>query len=104
MSTSNAKYAQRARKFSNLGFKFLQPSGDRIIVSKKFLQNPSTSRFNLIGYNYRLNEFSAAIALAQIEKLKKIIYLRRYVSLKMIDEIQRCDFLKEQYIPISKYL
>ncbi len=99
LSTSNAKYAQRARKFSNLGFKFLQPSGDRIIVSKKFLQNPSTSRFNLIGYNYRLNEFSAAIALAQIERLKKIIYLRRYVSLKMINEIKKCNFLIAQFIP-----
>ena len=99
LSTSNAKYAQRARKFSNLGFKFLQPSGDRIIVSKKFLQNPSTSRFNLIGYNYRLNEFSAAIALAQIERLKKIIYLRRYVSLKMIKEIKKCNFLTAQHLP-----
>lgn len=98
ISTSNSELAKRARKFSNLGFKFLQPSGDKIIVSKNSLQNPKTKRFDLIGYNYRLNEFSAAIALAQVERLKKIIYLRRYVSLKMIKIISKCNFLEDQLI------
>lgn len=98
ISTSNSKIAEKARKYSNLGFKFLQPSGDRIVVSKKFLQSPSTSRFSLVGYNYRMNEFSAAIALAQTERIDHFIKLRRYVSLKMLNVINKSHLLKPQLI------
>ena len=76
IATSNPKIAIMARKYSNLGFKFLQPSGDRIIVSKSSLQRPSTSRFSLIGYNYRMNEFSAAIVLAQTERINHFIKMK----------------------------
>ncbi len=103
ISTSNARIAMNARKFSNLGFRFLQPSGDRIIVSKKFLQSPSTSRFSLVGYNYRMNEFSAAIVLAQTERINYYIKLRRYVSLKMIKEINKSKILKVQLVPRKVY-
>ena len=103
IATSNPKIAIMARKYSNLGFKFLQPSGDRIIVSKSSLQRPSTSRFSLIGYNYRMNEFSAAIALAQTERINHFIKMRRYVSLKMIKEINRSKILKAQVVPKKAY-
>ncbi len=103
ISTSNPKIAMKARKYSNLGFKFLQPSGDRIIVSKRFLQSPSTSRFSLVGYNYRMNEFSAAIVLAQTERINQFIKMRRYVSLKMIKEINKSKILKVQLVPKKVY-
>ena len=98
ISTSNSKIAEKARKYSNLGFKFLQPDGDKIIVSKKFLQSPSTSRFSLVGYNYRMNEFSAAISLAQTERISHFIKLRRYVSLKMLKVIYKSSLLRPQLI------
>mgnify|MGYP001246432270 CR=1 FL=1 len=103
ISTSNPKIAMMSRKYSNLGYKFLQPSGDRIIVSKRSLQRPSTSRYSLIGYNYRMNEFSAAIALAQTERINHFIKMRRYVSLKMIKEINRSKILKAQVVPKKAY-
>ncbi len=103
ISTSNPKIAMKARKYSNLGFKFLKPSGDEIVISKKALQSPMTSRFSIIGYNYRMNEFSAAIALAQTERINHFIKMRRYISLKMIKEISKSKILKAQLVPKKVY-
>ena len=103
ISTSNPKIAMKARKYSNLGFKFLKPSGDEIVISKKALQSPMTSRFSIIGYNYRMNEFSAAIALAQTERINHFIKMRRYISLKMIKEISKSKILKAQLVQKKVY-
>jgi len=103
IATSNKKIAEKARKYSNLGFRFLKANVDKIIVNKKKLQNPLTERFSLIGYNYRLNEFSAAIALAQFEKIKFFLKLRRYVAKKLLKEIKKMNYLKPQYISKTSY-
>ena len=79
ISTNNKKLADKIRKFSNLGFKFLTGDADKIIASKESLQNPKTERFELIGYNYRMNEFSAAVALAQFERVGYFLNKRRKI-------------------------
>ena len=103
ISTSDSKIAENARKYSNLGFRFLKANVDKIIVTKKILQNPLTKRFSIIGYNYRLNEFSAAIALAQFEKIKFYLKLRRYVANKLLIEIKKTNYLIPQFIPKNSY-
>ena len=103
IATSDKKIAENARKYSNLGFRFLTANVDKIIVNKKKLQNPLTERFSLIGYNYRLNEFSAAIVLAQFEKIKYFLKLRRYVGNKLLKEIKKINYLKPQYISKKTY-
>ena len=76
VSTSNKKLAEKIRKYSNLGFKFLSANADKIIINKNKLQNPETKRFELVGYNYRMNEISAAIALAQFERRNYFLKLK----------------------------
>ena len=98
LSTNNKKYAIKMRKFSNLGFKFLTATANKIAASKNFLQNPKTKRFDLIGYNYRMNEFSAAVALAQFERIKLFLRMRRKVSKKLIKIIEKFKILKVQKI------
>ena len=70
LTTNNATLAKKMRKFSNLGFKVLNAKSNKIVVTKDQRQNPNYKRFDEIGFNYRMNEFSAAIALAQCEKVK----------------------------------
>jgi perosamine synthetase len=77
LSTNNKVLGKRIRQFSNLGFKTLTAKSNQIIISKDKRQNPNYSRFTEIGFNYRMNEFSAAIALAQLERIKLFIKLRR---------------------------
>jgi len=103
MSSSNKKFAQLARKYANLGFKFLAASADEIKINKKKLQNPNTERFDYIGYNYRMSEFSAAIVLAQFERLNHFLKLRRKISLQFSKLITNSKILVPQYIPETAY-
>ena len=77
ISTNNNKLAKKVRKFSNLGFKFLKADNGQIGLTKYQRQNPNFKRFDEIGFNYRMNEFSAAIALAQFEKVQKFLFLEK---------------------------
>jgi perosamine synthetase len=103
ISTQNKKLAENIRKFSNLGFKFLKADADKIRVSKNILQSPRAKRFSLVGYNYRMNEFSAAIVLAQLERLNLFLKLRRYVGLRMLKLINQSNFLTAQQIDKKSY-
>ena len=103
VSTSSQKLGERIRKHSNLGFKFLRADGDNIIANKESLQNPKCERFELVGYNYRMNEFSAAIVLAQLERVNFFLNLRRKIASKMMIVIKNSEILKAQIIPEKVY-
>ena len=103
LATSNKKLAEKIRKFSNLGFKFLSADADKILTSKQGLQNPKTERFELIGYNYRMNEFSAAVVLAQLERVSHFLNLRRKSSLKLLNIMNKSKILKVQKISKKTY-
>jgi len=103
ISTNNKKLAENIRKFSNLGFRFLKADGDKIKINKKNLQNPKTKRFSLVGYNYRMNEFSACIALAQLERVEYFLKLRRYVGIRMLNIIKNSNFLIPQKMGKNLY-
>ena len=86
------------RKFSNLGFKFLKADNGQIGLTKYQRQNPNFKRFDEIGFNYRMNEFSAAIALAQFEKVQKFLSLRRNMGNKIFRIVSKTDYLIPQKI------
>ena len=73
LATNNKKIAEKIRKFSNLGFKVLTAENNKIVIAKDERQNPNYNRFDEIGFNYSMNEFSAAIALAQSERFNYFI-------------------------------
>jgi len=76
-STNNSFLAKRLRKIGNLGFSTLKASNKQSAIPKNVRQNPNFNRFDELGYNYRLNEFSSAISLAQLKNAKRLITLRR---------------------------
>ena len=42
-----------------------------------YFDNPSTSNYNELGYNWRISSITAALGLAQLQKLDKIVKLRQ---------------------------
>jgi len=42
-----------------------------------YFDNPSTSNYNELGYNWRMSSITAALGLAQLQKLDKIVKLRQ---------------------------
>lgn len=103
ISTNNKNIAIKLRKFSNLGFKFLNANSGQVGLTKYQRQDPKFKRFDEIGFNYRLNEFSAAIALAQFEKVKKFLKLRRKMGVEIERIVKNCSFLKSQRISHKAY-
>ena len=52
----------------------------------------------LLGFNYRMNEFSAAIILAQLERISFFLKLRRRASNELLKVINKSKILKPQKV------
>lgn len=77
ITITNDKFlAKKMRKVSNHGFIKLSSNSGSLKFQKKDLLNPNMKRHDEIGWNYRMSEFSAAIAFAQLEKANNLINLR----------------------------
>jgi perosamine synthetase len=74
--TDTHDLATRVRKIGGLGFKTLTAEAGRVRTNRNLLQNPNWERFDTIGFNYRLGQLSAAVALAQVERKDHFINLR----------------------------
>ena len=69
--TDNEAYAEMIRKIGGHGFKNLKADEGRIRLNQDVFQNPHYKRHDVLGWNYRLSEFNAAIALAQLERVEE---------------------------------
>jgi len=104
--TNNEILAERARKFSILGYTTLTAKQASYKVSKDEIQHPDFKRHEIIGYNYRLPEICAAMALAQLEKLDMFVEKRRKIAAIYSKAVEGCSWLKPQKVPegyISSY-
>ena len=77
VTTNNKNLALRLRKLSNHGFMNLNENSGSFKFKKYNLLDPNFKRHDEIGWNYRLSEFQAAVALAQLENSEKLIELRK---------------------------
>ena len=97
--TNNEELAERARKFSILGYSTLKAGAYESKPPKEIIQDPNFDRHLFIAPNYRLPEVCAAMGLAQLEKLEELVKMRIEIS-KLYDEVvQNCDWLKPQKVP-----
>jgi len=99
--TNNEKYAEMARKVGGHGFKNLKADEGRIRLNQDIFQNPHYKRHDEIGWNYRMPEFNAAIALAQLERLDKLVEMRVKSAQLFIEVISECDYLIPQKVPLG---
>ena len=96
--TSNPAYAEAVRRFSCLGYAAIgQQSGSRF--DKKVLHRPDYKRHVSLGYNYRIAELCAAVALAQLEKLDALVAWRKKCAAAYDEVVGPCPWLKPQRTP-----
>ena len=96
--TDNEKYAEMVRKVGGHGFKNLRAEEGRIRLNADIFQDPDYKRHDELGWNYRLNEFSAAIALAQLERGEELVKLRIKSAKLFKDVMAETDFLIPQRV------
>lgn len=99
LATDNAEYAERARKFSCLGYSTLGAETGGHVLRKEEMQHPSFNRHATVGVNYRMPEVIAAILCAQIERVGEFVELRQEIAAEYWSAMERCSFAQAQYCP-----
>ena len=97
--TSDEKLAVRARKFAGIGYKGLTAEAGRTSLASSIYQNPDYERFDTIGFNYRMNAITAAIGLAQFERIEYLVERRKVVGKLFLEAVSGCDWIETQEIP-----
>jgi len=97
--TNNEHYAEMVRKIGGHGFKNLKAEEGRVRLNQDVFQNPNYKRHDVLGWNYRLPEFNAAIALAQLERIEELVSLRVKSAKLFTDVMKECDYLIPQFEP-----
>ena len=97
--TNNEDFAIKARKFGGIGYKHMTASAGRTSLALSDVQNPDYERFDTIGLNYRMSEVSAAIGLAQFERIDDIVDRRIAVANIFTKAVSKCNWIVPQAIP-----
>lgn len=97
--TNSESYAEKCRKLGGHGFKNLRAEDGRVRLNQEMFQNPAYKRHDVLGWNYRMPEFTAAVAYAQLERAEELVKLRQDSARIFMDVIKECDFLIPQETP-----
>ena len=97
--TNDEHLAEMARKTGGHGFKNLRAEEGRIRLNAEIFQHPDYKRHDELGWNYRLPEFNAAVALAQLERADELVDLRRQSANLFLEVMSDTDFFTPQIIP-----
>jgi perosamine synthetase len=74
VTTNSAKTARNIRLAQSLGYSTLNAKKNKI--PKELLGSPNFNRHITLGWNYRMSDLCAAVALGQLENLKTFVKLR----------------------------
>ena len=97
--TNNEKYAILTRKFAGIGYKGLTASTGRASLASSIYQDPDYERFDTIGFNYRMNAITAAVGLAQLERIDHLVERRKVIGTMFLEAVKDCSWLETQEIP-----
>lgn len=89
LTTDSPILAKKLRQITNLGYASLRSTNSQTIIPKKIRQKPSFYRTSSIGFNYRMSEFTAAIALAQLENSNQILKIRKQCGFSFYKILQK---------------
>jgi perosamine synthetase len=98
--TNDDKYAELIRKFSVLGYAGVSAKKGKI--TKDDIQNPNYNRHVCLGYNYRMSELCAAVALGQLEHLDELVQRRIDVAKLFSNAVKNCAWLIPQKTPVNQ--
>ena len=96
--TSDEGMAEKARRFGTLGYASIGAASKKGKVTKEVIQDPNYERHISVGWNYRMSEPAAAIALAQTERILELVAMRANVAAMYADAHAGCRWLIPQLV------
>lgn len=97
--TDDEELALKARRFGNLGFAPTHAKAGGAKMPREKIQDPRFERHLSVGWNYRISELCAAVALAQTERMEEIVDQRRRVADMFRKAVSGCSWLVSQKVP-----
>ena len=97
--TSDAHLASNIRRFNSLGYGAVAAGAGEGKISKEKIQDPSYERHVSVGWNYRMPELCAAVALGQLERLNELVDARIRVANLYKEAVRGCNWLIPQFVP-----
>lgn len=97
--TNDKELADKVRSFSNLGYAMVSGGPGKGKITKEIIQDPEYERHTSIGWNYRMPELCAAVALAQLERLQEFVDQRIKIAQMYAEVARGCDWLVPQAVP-----
>ena len=94
--TDDSELAQNARRAASLGYASIGP--DKGAILKRDIQDPGFSRHLNLGWNYRMPELCAAVALAQLENIDSLVQRRIDAARLFLDVVRDCEWLIPQKV------
>lgn len=95
--TDDEELADKARRFSILGYATVK--GKSGSLTKSDIQDPNFARHATLGWNYRMSELQAAVALGQLERLDELVEARCRSAQSFMDAVSEFSFLRPQEVP-----
>ncbi|MEO8027170.1 MAG: DegT/DnrJ/EryC1/StrS family aminotransferase, partial [Bryobacteraceae bacterium] len=99
ITTNDERLATGIRRFNSLGYAGVGAAPGKGKISRDTIQDPLYQRHASVGYNYRMPELCAAVALAQLERLPELVAQREMCSRIFMEAVARCEWLRPQRIP-----
>ncbi|UCF13663.1 MAG: DegT/DnrJ/EryC1/StrS family aminotransferase [Thermoplasmatales archaeon] len=97
--TDDEDLAVKIRKIGGLGYKTLQAGESlRQLLPTEF-QDPGYKRHDSLGWNYRMNEITAAVGLAQLERIDFIVSRRQQIASFFLEALDGCNWIIPQKVP-----
>lgn len=94
LCTDSIDLANKARKFQSLGYSAVGATTHKI--DKKEIQDPNYLRHEMLGWNYRMNDLTAAVVLGQVERAEELIEIRKRTGQRIFAEVKDVAWLKPQ--------
>lgn len=96
---SDDTLALAARKAATIGFKDLTLKPGDNVVSEQLRCQPNYKRHDSIGWNQRLPEIAAAVALAELERIDELAKMRTYSANVFDSVVKDCEWIVPQKTP-----
>jgi perosamine synthetase len=94
LCTNSQPHADAARKFQSLGYRAVGATTHKI--DKRDIQDPRYLRHEVLGWNYRMSDLTAAVVLGQIERSEELISLRKKVGHQLNSVVNDVPWLRPQ--------
>lgn len=94
--TDSDELADKLRRYSGLGYAGI--SGSKGRITKDDIQSPDYERHVVLGWNYRMADLCAAVALGQVERMEKLVNIRRKAAEYYQVKVEGCEWLHPQVV------